>query len=164
MLLAGFLLLAAALFAAGCATADKGRNQRVVIESTPSGATVLVDGRVVGKTPLALRLPRMNGYQVTVRKPGFSDSVDFVRTVPNEYSERFLRLGADFATGAMNDLVPSSLMFEMRPALLPEFKGSDPYFEMASLVLEADSMRNRGEISRRDHRYIVRRIVAFYAE
>jgi len=157
-------LLAGVLIAAGCATVEKGRDQRVVVESVPSGATVLVDGRVVGKTPQALWLPRMNGYQITVRKTGFADSVDSVRTVANEYDAKFLRLGADYATGAMNDLTPTSFVFEMRPSLLPEFKGSDPYFEMASLVLEADSMRDRGEISRRDHRYIVKRIVDFYAE
>jgi hypothetical protein len=33
---------------------------------------------------------------------------------------------------------------------------------MTSLVLEADSMRDRGDISRRDHRYLVRKILEFY--
>lgn len=158
-----FFLLALFLVIAGCATADKGRDQRIVVESKPSGATVLIDGRSVGRTPLSIWLPRMNGYQVTVRKPGFSEAVDFVRTVPNEYDAKFLRLGADYATGAMNDLVPASLLFELRAAMLPDFKGSDPYFEMTSLMLEADSMRDRGVISRRDHRMIVRQIVDFYA-
>jgi hypothetical protein len=157
-------LCAGAFLAAGCATANKGRDQRIVIESVPAGATILVDGREVGRTPKALWLPRMNGYQITVRKHGFADATDFVRTVANEYDAKFLRLGADYATGAMNDLVPSSFHFELRPAILPEVKGPDPYHEMTSLVLEADSMRDRGEISRRDHRYIVRKIVEFYEQ
>jgi hypothetical protein len=155
-------LCAVAILAAGCATANKGRDQRIVVESVPAGATILVDGREVGRTPRALWLARMNGYQITVRKTGFTDATDFVRTVANEYDAKFLRLGADYATGAMNDLVPSSFRFELRPAILPEVRGSDPYYEMTSLVLEADSMRDRGEISRRDHRYIVRKIVEFY--
>lgn len=154
--------VAAVLAGAGCATIEKGRDQRITVESVPSGATILIDGREVGRTPKALWLPRMNGYQVTVRKAGFADATDFIRTVPNEYDAKFLRLGADYATGAMNDLVPSALRFELRPAMLPDEKGSDPYYEMTALVLEADSMRDRGEISRRDHRYIVRKIIEFY--
>jgi hypothetical protein len=155
-------LCVAGLVAAGCATVQKGRDQRIVVESMPSGATILVDGREAGRTPKALWLPRMNGYQITVRKTGFADATDFVRTVANEYDAKFFRLGADYATGAMNDLVPSAFRFEMRPAMLPEVKGADPYYEMTSLVLEADSMRDRGDISRRDHRYIVRKILEFY--
>jgi len=155
---------AVALGAAGCATVNKGRDQRIVVESVPSGATILIDGREAGRTPRTLWLPRMNGYQITVRKKGFADATDFVRTVANEYDSKFFRLGADYATGAMNDLVPTSFRFEMLPAMLPEVKGADPYYEMASLVLQADSMRDRGEISRRDHRYIVRKIVEFYED
>lgn len=150
------------LIGAGCATVKKGRDQRIVVESIPSGATILIDGREAGRTPKAFYLPRMNGYQITVRKKGFASATDSVRTVANEYDAKFFRLGADYATGAMNDLVPSSFRFELRPAMLPEVKGSDPYFEMTALVLEADSMRDRGEISRRDHRYMVRKIVEFY--
>jgi hypothetical protein len=152
----------AALIAAGCATVEKGRTQKVTIQSLPSGAMVYIDGREAGHTPLSLQLPRMNGYQVTVRKRGFADATDFVRTVANEYDAKYFRLGADYATGAMNDLVPAALRFEMRPAMLPDEKGSDPYFEMSTFVLEADSMRDRGEISRRDHRYMVRKILEFY--
>ena len=154
----------AAILAAGCATIEKGRTQRVTIQSLPSGATVYVDGREAGHTPLSLQLSRMNAYQVTVRKRGFADATDSIRTVANEYDARFFRLGVDYSTGAMNDLVPASLRFEMRPEMLPDQKGSDPYFEMSTFVLEADSMRDRGEISRRDHRYMVRKIVEFYQE
>lgn len=157
-------LCAAGLIGSGCATIKKGRDQRIVVESVPSGATIFVDGREAGRTPKAFWLARMNGYQISVRKRGFADATDFVRTVANEYDAKFLRLGADYATGAMNDLVPSSFRFEMRPAMLPEVRGSDPYYEMAALVLEADSMRDRGEISRRDHRYMVRKIVEFYEQ
>lgn len=156
-------LFAAVVFASGCATVEKGRTQRVTVESLPSGATVLVDGREAGRTPVSLHLSRMNGYQITVQKRGFADATDFVHTVANEYDAKFLRLGADYSTGAMNDLVPASLRFELRPAMLPDEKGADPYFEMSTFVLEADSMRDRGEISRRDHRYMVRKIVEFYS-
>lgn len=158
------LVCTVALIGAGCATVSKGRDQRILVESVPSGAKVLVDGREVGRTPKALWLPRMNGYQITVQKRGFADATDSVRTVANKYDTMFFRLGADYAAGAMNDLVPASFRFELRPAMLPEVKGSDPYYEMSALVLEADSMRDRGEISRRDHRYMVRKILEFYEQ
>ena len=147
---------AAAVLAAGCATIEKGRTQHLTIESMPQGATVLVDGREAGHTPLVLQHSRMHGCRITVRKAGFKDATGFIRTVANRYDSKFFRFGADYATGAMNDLVPSSLRFEMQPAMLPEGMGPD------RLVLEADAMRDRGEISFADHRYMVRKIVDFY--
>ena len=42
----------------GCALATKGLHQSVSIASSPAGATVLVDGREAGVTPLVARLPR----------------------------------------------------------------------------------------------------------
>ncbi len=44
---------------------------RVVVNSTPPGAQVLVHGQVVGTTPATLRLPAGKSVRVQVKKPGF---------------------------------------------------------------------------------------------
>ncbi len=69
------LTLGLAAAATSCAT-----YRTVKVESTPTGAEVLVDGKVVGQTPLATTLiySATNGdrrINVRVRKPGYRDAV-----------------------------------------------------------------------------------------
>jgi hypothetical protein len=44
---------------------------RVVVTSTPSGAQVVVSGRVVGTTPATLKLPAGQKIRLQIRKSGF---------------------------------------------------------------------------------------------
>lgn len=53
-------------------------NHIVAIESTPEGATVFIDGREVGKTPLQQRLENGN-YSVRVERPMYRDHSMSVR-------------------------------------------------------------------------------------
>lgn len=159
---AAFAVSFTALLFGGCATLDKGRHQVVPVASVPAGATVLVDGVPQGTTPISLNLSRQRAHQITVQKRGFVEQSVSLRTVPNEYTQRFFRFGFDYESGAMNDLVPERVDVTLRAALLPASKGADPYAEMSALVAEVEAMRSRGEISTEDHRVMLDQILAFY--
>ena len=51
-------ILAVALVLSSCATILTGTTQRVTIDSTPPGADIIVDGRIMGTTPAKVRLDR----------------------------------------------------------------------------------------------------------
>lgn len=56
------------------------RNVTVTIESTPSGATVEIDGRQAGVTPFRTDLPRDGVYSLTFNKAGFRRETQTVPT------------------------------------------------------------------------------------
>ncbi|MFH1352763.1 MAG: PEGA domain-containing protein [bacterium] len=50
----------------GCATIIHGTRQGISISSTPSGASVTIDGRIEGKTPLMVDLSRKDRHLVKI--------------------------------------------------------------------------------------------------
>lgn len=158
VLLAGSALL----FASGCAVMSKGRTQTVVVRSTPEGATGLINGAEVGKTPFKIALKRSSAYTIELRKPGFENASTVVLPVANEYDKRFFRWGIDYELGAMTDLTPDDLMIELKPAKAPMTEG-DRFQEMSYRVLQADALLEAKEISKADHAYLVAEIVKSYS-
>lgn len=57
--------------ASGCATIVNGTRQTVEFQSNPAGATVLVDGRYLGGTPVAAELERDKNHHVRIGLPGY---------------------------------------------------------------------------------------------
>lgn len=51
-------ILVVAAFMSSCATILTGTTQRITIDSTPQGADIIVDGRMMGTTPAKVRLDR----------------------------------------------------------------------------------------------------------
>lgn len=146
----------------GCALVSKGRTQSVVVRSNPEGATAIINGHEVGKTPLRVALKRSSVYEIELRKPGFENAPTVVLPVGNEYSKRFLRWGIDVDLGATTDLVPGELKVDLIPALPPGTEG-DRFLEMTYRVLQADALLAAKEISPADHKYLVGAIVKFYS-
>jgi hypothetical protein len=61
-----------ATMCAGCATIMSGGPDRIPVATNPPGASVFVDGVLVGQTPLIVRVdPRFNLGNVRLEKPGF---------------------------------------------------------------------------------------------
>jgi len=152
----------ALVFLSGCAVLSKGRSQTVVVRSTPEGATGLINGIEVGKTPFKIALNRASAYSIELRKAGFENAPVVVLPVGNEYNKRFLRWGIDYDLGAMTDLTPGDIMVNMKPALPAGVDGGDRFQEMSYRILQADALLAAKEISKADHRYIVDEIVKFY--
>lgn len=146
----------------GCAVFSKGRTQTVVVRSLPEGATGIINGIEVGKTPFKIELKRSSAYSIELKKAGFENAAAVVLPVANEYEKRFLRWGIDYDLGAMTDLTPGELVLDLKPALPPVAEAKDRYQEMAYRLLQADALLAAKEISRSDHKYLIAEIVKFY--
>ncbi len=66
-----FLMLAAIVACAGCASAVEGTRQQVAFSSDPPGASVIVDGVNLGTTPAEIELGRRHSHSVRIEKVGY---------------------------------------------------------------------------------------------
>lgn len=107
------------LVVSGCATIIDGESQQVSFNSNPDGATVLVNGVAVGKTPVSYLMKRGDGNIVTVKKDGYK-SVE--RTLTTQMNGMFFGniifgglFGSttDSSTGAAYEYEPGQFMFEL---------------------------------------------------
>ena len=151
------------LISTGCAVFTKGRTQMVVVRSTPEGATGLINGIEVGKTPFKIRLARSSAATIAIRKEGFEASEIVVLPTANEYNKRYLRWGIDYEFGAMTDLTPGDINVALRPAIAAEDRG-DRFQEMSLRITQADAMLAAKEITPQDHKVIVQQIAHFYTQ
>ena len=67
------LILTSVLLSPGCATITRNSEQRIPVTSAPKGATVFVNGRRQGVTPLSLWLVRKDKNQIIrIECPGYN--------------------------------------------------------------------------------------------
>ena len=150
-----------ALGSSGCALITQGRQQTVVIRSTPSGATAKINDTVVGVTPFKVKLKRDEVFRVDLEKKGFASEAAILLPSSTNYDQRFLRWGLDYDLGVATELVPTELALELKPAL-GEVTGSDRFAEMTAQIVRADAMLASGELTTEDHKYLVEKIIATY--
>lgn len=60
-----------ALVIAGCASIVTGTEQSLTFNSEPDGATVIVAGKTLGKTPLTVKVPKDKNMSLTFEKEGY---------------------------------------------------------------------------------------------
>lgn len=109
------------IFISGCATIFKGSNAEVRFNSSPSNATISINGIDRGNTPIALNLKRDNDYVVNFKKDGYEEvnvevnkSFDAATTiVGNLFSWWLLGVVVDVATGAAYSLTPADVQANM---------------------------------------------------
>ncbi len=154
--------LALSLFFSACASLEKGTPQDVVIASFPTEASVYIDGKATGITPLTVSLPRKVSHEIRLEKKGFNPAVKYFTPVPNEKSENFVRFGLSQDLGYYHDLEPSVMEAKMQSVLVPSSTGADPFERMAQQALEADQQLEAGEITPLEHKYIIEQIIAFF--
>jgi hypothetical protein len=65
----------------GCASVMNGSSQNIGITSTPTGAKVTVDNKVVGITPVVTDLSRKEGHAVSIEMPGVEVHVNLTQVV-----------------------------------------------------------------------------------
>ncbi|WP_410222016.1 PEGA domain-containing protein [Pedobacter sp.] len=105
----------AALSLTGCATIISGSKQEMQFNSTPTNATVFVDGKEMGKTPFSTKLTRKENHNVQIKLDGFKPYDLEVRKQFNEWYLGNLLLGGiiglviDPITGALYRLTPKEV-------------------------------------------------------
>ncbi len=65
------MLSAAVAAASGCATAVYGTSENIPVASDPAGASVTVDGKPAGDTPLTVKLSRKHDHKIQIQKSGY---------------------------------------------------------------------------------------------
>ncbi|MEM6326145.1 MAG: PEGA domain-containing protein [Bacteroidota bacterium] len=130
-----FLALAIVLVApalTGCGTLLNGRYQNIPIYSTPSGAEIEIDGRVIGTTPAAFNFRRGRTYIVVLRKDGYEQTMALIRRrvdalpfVLNLGVPFYIGYGVDFTNGAGFMLRPRRLDVTLLPSTNTEASSSE---------------------------------------
>ncbi|MFB0564503.1 MAG: PEGA domain-containing protein [Candidatus Aminicenantaceae bacterium] len=59
------------LLSTSCATLFKGTTEEVNLNSNPVGAEIWIDGKLMGKTPIAFTLESKKTYVIEFRLPGY---------------------------------------------------------------------------------------------
>lgn len=121
-----FFLTFITSFITGCATIVSGTTQQVTFQSTPEGATVKLNGRPLGKTPLTIQLDREDGQILTIEKEGyktFSTSMD-TRLEPwfwgNIITGGLIGSTTDGMSGAINEYSPGQYIVTLESEQLTQ--------------------------------------------
>lgn len=108
------------LLFSSCATMIHGKDQKVDVQSVPTGAQVYVNGTEVGETPLVLMLPRKRDYLVNVALDGYhTETARLKRTLAGTaifylLPGGVLSFGIDAMNGAQYKL-PESVSLSLKP-------------------------------------------------
>lgn len=117
-LAAGLLFLFVA-YLSGCATIINGTSQKIQVTSSPSGATVQVDGKARYETPVKLRLERRIDHTLVFTKEGYdSHTVKIMHVISEAVAGNTLLGGPlgwvfDIFAGTQYKLVPSPVHVDM---------------------------------------------------
>lgn len=156
------IALLSAMFFSGCEHMRTGVPQEVVILSFPTEASVYIDGKATGITPMTVELPRKVNHEIRLEKRGYNPAVKYVTPVPNEKSKNFIRFGLQKDLGYYVDLEPGKMKAKMRSELVPTSTGADPFEKMAVQALKADARLEAGEITPLEHKYVIEQIIEFF--
>lgn len=118
--LKGVVVGVAALATVGCATIMHGTTQKIGISSSPTGATVTVDNKPLGSTPLFADLKRGEVHVVTIEMAGYEKSqLTLTKSVSgwvwgNIVFGGLIGLAIDAISGGLYNLSPEQLNAELK--------------------------------------------------
>ena len=122
MLVCGlFFLLSSLLFMQGCATIISGKTQEVTFTSVPEAATVSVQGRSLGKTPITVQLDKKSDQTLVFEKEGYKTLTLPLTTTLDPWFWGNILLGGligsttDGISGAVNQYSPSQYSVTLQP-------------------------------------------------
>jgi hypothetical protein len=116
--LLGGTILSLAL--AGCATIMQGTSQSIGFSTTPTGATVSVDGVTLGKTPVISSLSRKGNHVIKLELAGFMPYETTMTRKVNGWVWGNLIFGGipglvvDLVTGGVYKLTPEQIQAELK--------------------------------------------------
>jgi len=105
------------LIMTGCASVFKGQDQILSFSSEPDGATVRIDGKVVGQTPMSTKVKKSSVDSISIEKDGFKTET----MAPEKRFDNvaFLNIFWDFSTtdlitGAAYEYQPSNFHYKLK--------------------------------------------------
>ena len=117
------LILAALSLVAGCATIVTGSTQTLTINTTPSGATVTLNGNNLGVTPMSIEVKRPETERSVFRfeKEGYKPlELPVARSMNTWWLGNIITGGVfgsttDYASGAMYEYQPGLIQVTLEP-------------------------------------------------
>lgn len=113
------LVFVCSYFASSCATIIHGAKQTLSFSSTPDTAQVLVNGQLLGNTPMLLKLPRKKQHQIRIEHTGYLAYEAVLRretsgwVLGNILAGGLIGLAVDAITGAAYKLTPKQIQAEL---------------------------------------------------
>lgn len=109
-----------------CATVTRGTTQQVTVRSEPPGAAVKTStGFSCASTPCTFKMPRKEGFDVTITKEGYEDAKVTVESkmsgggaaglAGNVIAGGIIGIGVDATSGALMDLTPNPVEVTLTP-------------------------------------------------
>ncbi len=114
-----FILMAGLM--SGCASIMSGTSQQLSFQSNPDEATVTVNGRVIGKTPVSTSMKKASGQSLVFEKEGYKPLSMALETRLNSWFWGNIVLGGvvgsttDGISGAVYEYSPSQYMVTLQP-------------------------------------------------
>lgn len=102
----------------GFATIISGKTQTITVDSQPQGAEVIVDGAMMGHTPVSFTLQKGVKQNITIKKDGYSTvSRELTKSLdPVALLNIFWDLSTtDALTGSLQEYSPNSYFIELAP-------------------------------------------------
>ena len=137
------LIAISMLSLSGCASIMQGTKQNVAINSSPSSATVYLNGSKIGATPMSAELSRKKPNVIKIELDGYvSQEMAFSRSVSgwvwgNIVFGGIIGLIVDASTGGMYKLTPDQINAEMKKGNLSLIQKNGDM--IVAVALKADS-------------------------
>lgn len=150
------------LFIAGCASIMSGTTQQITFQSTPDGATVKVNGKPLGKTPLTIQLDKEKNQSLTIEKEGYKTFTTSMDTKLDPWFWGNIVLGGvigsttDGINGSMNEYAPGQYIITLEPISV-SYTGATMHLsekENAKRFLFINYKKLREELSKNSGEYI----------
>lgn len=147
------LLGIAPVMLTGCGTIMNGTSQKVGFSSTPSSATVTVDGKVLGNTPLTDNISRKDVHTVKIELAGY---YPYEMTLTKKTTSwvwgniifgGLIGLGVDAVSGGLYELTPEQVSADLKKKGVAA-TGKDDKSLYVSVTLQPDpSWKKIGELT-----------------
>jgi hypothetical protein len=129
-IIAGLSAAALTVGLGGCATVTRGTSEQFTINTTPPGAQAHTsNGFNCESTPCSIRMPRKDGFTITVTKAGYKQSITDVTPklaatgaagfVGNALIGGVIGAAVDVGTGSTMDLTPNPLNVTLEAIAAP---------------------------------------------
>lgn len=129
---AWLLVILGANFLGGCASIIDGSHQEVSFNSNPDDATVTLNGRVLGKTPITISLKKESGQSLVFSKDGYKPYSAQLETRIDGWFWGNIVFGGligstiDSISGAMHEYSPSQYMVNLQQEGAGRLESSTP--------------------------------------